>query len=112
MIRVPSRSTRTDTLFPYPTLFRSSHARLVDQLRLQWRRTPLGWIELLDVVHQVQPDRLGGAGIEGGDHPRFAVGWQNIDLLETRLACQTGPGFGAFPELGRASGTERGWQSV
>src|SRR3546814_17183155 len=27
MIRRPPRSTRTDTLFPYTTLFRSSHAR-------------------------------------------------------------------------------------
>src|SRR3546814_8312473 len=26
MIRRPPRSTRTDTLFPYPTLFRSPHA--------------------------------------------------------------------------------------
>src|SRR3546814_2996625 len=25
MIRLPTRSTRTDTLFPYTTLFRSSH---------------------------------------------------------------------------------------
>src|SRR3546814_18289667 len=28
MIRRPPRSTRTDTLFPYTTLFRSSHARI------------------------------------------------------------------------------------
>src|SRR3546814_15612105 len=28
MIRRPPRSTRTDTLFPYTTLFRSSHSRL------------------------------------------------------------------------------------
>src|SRR3546814_2235730 len=27
MIRRPPRSTRTDTLFPYTTLFRSGHAR-------------------------------------------------------------------------------------
>src|SRR3546814_18334818 len=27
MIRRPPRSTRTDTLFPYPTLFRSADAR-------------------------------------------------------------------------------------
>src|SRR3546814_10348195 len=27
MIRRPPRSTRTDTLFPYTTLFRSSHVR-------------------------------------------------------------------------------------
>src|SRR3546814_13746891 len=31
MIRRPPRSTRTDTLFPYPTLFRSSFA-IIDQL--------------------------------------------------------------------------------
>src|SRR3546814_15685977 len=28
MIRRPPRSTRTDTLFPYPTLFRSRHEAL------------------------------------------------------------------------------------
>src|SRR3546814_12324172 len=28
MIRRPPRSTRTDTLFPYTTLFRSEHARI------------------------------------------------------------------------------------
>src|SRR3546814_13221319 len=27
MVRLPPRSTRTDTLFPYTTLFRSSHCR-------------------------------------------------------------------------------------
>src|SRR3546814_12940948 len=32
MIRRPTRSTRTDTLFPYTTLFRS------DAARLAWRR--------------------------------------------------------------------------
>src|SRR3546814_1460157 len=29
MIRRPPRSTRTDTLFPYTTLFRSAHSRRV-----------------------------------------------------------------------------------
>src|SRR3546814_5735705 len=32
MIRRPPRSTRTDTLFPYTTLFRSDEAGLVDGL--------------------------------------------------------------------------------
>src|SRR3546814_7831073 len=32
MIRLPPRSTRTDTLFPYTTLFRSTK-RLIEQLR-------------------------------------------------------------------------------
>src|SRR3546814_7226078 len=31
MIRRPPRSTRTDTLFPYPTLFRSMHGDRVDR---------------------------------------------------------------------------------
>src|SRR3546814_13406013 len=33
MIRRPPRSTRTDTLFPYTTLFRSTHERGVDLLK-------------------------------------------------------------------------------
>src|SRR3546814_5576026 len=43
MIRLPPRSTRTDTLFPYPTLFRSALAhdpRLADRQH-----------EIVDVVH-------------------------------------------------------------
>src|SRR3546814_2578342 len=39
MIRRPPRSTRTDTLFPYTTLFRSCvSARLADPARLSTRR--------------------------------------------------------------------------
>src|SRR3546814_10560206 len=38
MIRRPPRSTRTDTLFPYTTLFRSSGADAVDRL---WHRRPV-----------------------------------------------------------------------
>src|SRR3546814_484930 len=34
MTRRPPRSTRTDTLFPYPTLFRSGVGQDRDQLRL------------------------------------------------------------------------------
>src|SRR3546814_14092852 len=36
MIRRPPRSTRTDTLFPYTTLFRSEHPRLTGR---QWKST-------------------------------------------------------------------------
>src|SRR3546814_15282089 len=36
MIRRPPRSTRTDTLFPYTTLFRSEQGRLV-----RWYYTPM-----------------------------------------------------------------------
>src|SRR3546814_13912974 len=44
MIRRPPRSTRTDTLFPYTTLFRSPHAGVVD---LADRLRPLGNLKLL-----------------------------------------------------------------
>src|SRR3546814_773681 len=33
MLRLPPRSTRTDTLFPYTTLFRSENAKLWPRLR-------------------------------------------------------------------------------
>src|SRR3546814_6728251 len=39
MIRRPPRSTRTDTLFPYTTLFRSSRTRTSERSR-QRRRSP------------------------------------------------------------------------
>src|SRR3546814_9285350 len=47
MIRLPPRSTRTDTLFPYTTLFRSTcrgyrtHPSMDSAI---WKRTP-GWLE-------------------------------------------------------------------
>src|SRR3546814_14490319 len=45
MLRRPPRSTRTDTLFPYTTLFRSSGARSRDQaalvFNLAWKMSQL-----------------------------------------------------------------------
>src|SRR3546814_5211519 len=38
MIRRPPRSKRTDTLFPYPTLFRSLCPARIERLRLQGRQ--------------------------------------------------------------------------
>src|SRR3546814_15320582 len=43
MIRRPPRSTRTDTLFPYTTLFRSYHVEMMSLLRLVGRDE--GWKE-------------------------------------------------------------------
>src|SRR3546814_7584562 len=45
MIRRPPRSTRTDTLFPYTTLFRSTH-RAAQATNPAWDRVPVrpaGW---------------------------------------------------------------------
>src|SRR3546814_7787262 len=49
MIRLPPRSTRTDTLFPYPTLFRSSHQDVARLAVLAHQGDPSG------------PSRVGGA---------------------------------------------------
>src|SRR3546814_16007792 len=71
MIRRPPRSTRTDTLFPYTTLFRSDHVRAggVDQLR--------GFGGYL--THPVTEE------FEGGQHGATAVrGTQNAKRSEER----------------------------
>src|SRR3546814_17667883 len=68
MIRRPPRSTRTDTLFPYTTLFRSFHPRgLVRQQRAQGGQLgafrqppharPVGAVVAVDEDHAVM---LGG----------------------------------------------------
>src|SRR3546814_6632924 len=50
MIRRPPRSTRTDTLFPYTTLFRSSRARkrscLTRRAGFSARLNPCRWIAI------------------------------------------------------------------
>src|SRR3546814_18470682 len=56
MIRRPPRSTRTDTLFPYTTLFRS--------LPLHWYDTP--YIHLCTILDFVELCRQTGVTIERG----------------------------------------------
>src|SRR3546814_5190439 len=68
MIRRPPRSTRTDTLFPYTTLFRSGHRALyAEHPRPAWRRRDRR-------VRQYQSQRQRestGDGIDGsGRHQR------------------------------------------
>src|SRR3546814_3440238 len=57
MIRRPPRSTRTDTLFPYTTLFRS-----VRRHRLGHRDTSVG--RKLSTTHSDPARREGGDGIQ------------------------------------------------
>src|SRR3546814_5940355 len=83
MIRRPPRSTRTDTLFPYTTLFRSrqppeslgagcrvevdrAHALLQHRRRArQPARLHGAFVELVP-VHRVAAGRLGVLGVAGG----------------------------------------------
>src|SRR3546814_3981147 len=60
MIRRPPRSTRTDTLFPYTTLFRSLDAndRRLDRLRENLARTRLAAEIVVADALAWQPDAL------------------------------------------------------
>src|SRR3546814_8085706 len=87
MIRRPPRSTRTDTLFPYTTLFRSEHddlAVLGDQLLVlvavraadDQALLALGVLAEADHAELLGQDRLviGLAGLEQVGHARQAAG--------------------------------------
>src|SRR3546814_20734480 len=84
MIRRPPRSTRTDTLFPYTTLFRSLQARLSDQGSHYKRRG--GFLEisiarLADIAHHVgrnAPLRI-EATLRGNDADARQVGKVHFD---------------------------------
>src|SRR3546814_20326235 len=58
MIRRPPRSTRTDTLFPYTTLFRSAEARIVLGPRAQrpvvLGDAGVGQVDEVGIAHVVQ----------------------------------------------------------
>src|SRR3546814_17308806 len=83
MLRLPPRSTRTDTLFPYTTLFRSAfHVEAVAQA-LCHRRADEGVdvaAEPADLLHEARGDELLAfrgheedgldAGVEAGVHRR------------------------------------------
>src|SRR3546814_3585249 len=70
MIRRPPRSTRTDTLFPYTTLFRSVHRQAVRahlQHGVECAREAFG-VLLRQPVDQVDVDRAESAGAARFDH--------------------------------------------
>src|SRR3546814_13869966 len=72
MIRRPPRSTRTDTLFPYPTLFRSrlGPGALAPHLLLEARRPDQRATDARRAVEAVDRRPLVGAGNAGRRQPR------------------------------------------
>src|SRR3546814_10955249 len=104
MIRLPPRSTRTDTLFPYTTLFRSD--RTGDG---RVARDPvLGDIPVVGDVGEIlvadddQQIEVGLIAVLGLVHPVIAgVGAEQDDLVDL-----------AAPQIGRASCRERVCQYV
>src|SRR3546814_8924193 len=93
MIRRPPRSTRTDTLFPYSTLFRSDPAAATDRIR-DFDNTGGDNIAIaVDDVHQ-SLDLLGGAVREHAcffvvppeisGHPAISISAQLRDQLRAQ----------------------------
>jgi hypothetical protein len=66
------------------------HAGSLDQPSLERRDRPLLWVELLDVVHEVDAKRRVRARIERGEHAGFARRRNDLDALESGLARQSG----------------------
>src|SRR3546814_1453588 len=87
MIRLPPRATRTDTLFPYTTLFRAIECRLFGQKRFDPRLKLLDLQRAADEPRVKRPDRLSQrrgfpravelAFDPGGEHRRRA-GQQDV----------------------------------
>src|SRR3546814_13144429 len=98
MKRRPPRSTRTDTLFPYTTLFRSRQIELVlgkgavASLHILNIGGAYGRIELNVILHEGADFHLGAAQIGGRE--------QNLEIVTT------------VTQIGRASCRERVCQYV
>src|SRR3546814_11767218 len=75
MIRRPTRSTRTDTLFPYTTLFRSVSLQVAAAERVVLRGTRSS--NVLDVSSELQPYKI--YALKGNDR---VVGTAFDDLID------------------------------
>src|SRR3546814_4693999 len=82
MIRRPPRSTRTDTLFPYTTLFRSAQFstwlhRLTVNLVLGEHRLLKRWVTFEESTGDGDDDA--GSNATAGEHPQQRIG-ERLDL--------------------------------
>src|SRR3546814_14781928 len=121
-LRRPPRSTRTYTLFPYTTLFRSRDRRRelaevpAEVHRLPPRRHLRHSGHLACRPHGGEHERAGGSAARRGAAPphgrlrREPVGWQHVSLRRGGAGLQP---YAlqrrrlAGPEIGRASSRER-----
>src|SRR3546814_8943387 len=94
MIRRPPRSTRTDTLFPYTTLFRSLRARLgVEMTR---KRQGVGSCQGGQTVPHITGEFLDAVGGAGAHHHQAAGQHQRVldpmaHLVEQQALMLLGP---------------------
>src|SRR3546814_15323733 len=95
MIRLPPRSTRTDTLFPYTTLFRSRpstrHQQPAPLLHLGVEPVDKGADARLrrDVAVEREPEAAADRLVEANAHQRVIVGGQEAGEHEIgRASCR------------------------
>src|SRR3546814_12675658 len=111
MIRRPPRSTRTDTLFPYTTLFRSpaSHRTCGPNLRRTARngRRLRAWSPNLRPKPAVNREEWPQVGGLLRDVPGFALVWRQLGggAVVTRITRSVGRTGGAIS----AGGGARAW---
>src|SRR3546814_1197265 len=88
MIRRPPRSTRTDTLFPYTTLFRSACNRQMGQADVGQKRIGIDVDGFLQCAAGGVGTAMAGEQATAGDMERAVVGRQGdrpIDVAQRRV---------------------------
>src|SRR3546814_16629063 len=119
MIRRPPRSTRTDTLFPYTTLFRSLRAGILDCVGKQVGRRRRARGGRADELFRAAA-RRGLDAARGLFNGCREIADRCAASICTFFEQANSPVDAVFPpqeladlpELGRASGRERVWQYV
>src|SRR3546814_15078978 len=114
MIRRPPRSTRTDTLFPYTTLFRSALDRRggIARLPRDPRRARRMGRQCADAASGRACDLLGGDGDDGDDRDRVAARDGGGGLNHVFVIPAVSTPFQPFAAIGRASCRARVGQYV
>src|SRR3546814_12040714 len=117
MIRRPPRSTLTDTLFPYTTLFRSAQDAdrdlyqaaitgrfgITDRLEAEIKVPYIYRDDRISfIIPQIDPDAQLTQDVDG----------DGIGDVELALHYQINSGLDDWPKIGRASCRERGCQYV
>src|SRR3546814_15608721 len=100
MFRRPPRSTRTDTLFPYTTLFRSGWGKdpnrdhaMTDAVFLSASDQPSEYIRAQEAAGKTMPDQpglFGKAGFSFGDFLDIINPIQHIPIVPTIYRAITG----------------------